>query len=218
MQFIYHENAGATQLTIEGETYQHLYKSRRTKTQETLSLRNLKDDFLYRYQHQSITRKEATITLIDKTPKPVIPTRYTHLILAVFDQKEFYKILPSLNELGVGKLTLFFAHFSQREKLDCNKIHKILIYSSQQCGRSNLMHIEILENLDDVLAHYPKIGVFDFGGTALTKVDLPILIGPEGGLSPQEREILKDYPTFSTQQDLILKSQSACLYVASTLL
>lgn len=219
MQFSYHPLAGEKTLVISGELYNHLYKSRRTKNTQTLAFRNLKDENLYTYTQESINRREAIVKLTQSTPLPILSKSSAHLILAVIECKTLQKLLPFLNELGVQKLTLFYSQYSQRnEKIDLEKLEKILINSSQQCGRSNILKLEILSNLNEVLEFYPQIGVFDFGGEKLTKTNLPILIGAEGGLSPQEREALKSFPQFSTQENLILKSESACVYVASLLL
>lgn len=206
-------------LIIDGELYIHLYKSRRTKNTQILYFRNLGDENLYLYSQESIDRKQAILKLQETQHKPILSKSEAHLILSIIDNKTLQKVLPFLNELGVKKLTLFYAEYSQRnEKIDLEKLKKILINSSQQCGRSNIIELEVLNNLSNVLELYPKIGVFDFGGERLQKTDLPILIGAEGGFSPKEREELKNFPKYSTQENIILKSESACVYVASLLL
>lgn len=219
MQFSYHPNAGKQLLEISGELYTHLYKSRRTKNTQILYFRNLEDENLYLYSQESVDRKQALLKLQEIQHKPILSRSEAHLILSIIDNKTLQKVLPFLNELGVKKLTLFYAEYSQRnEKIDLEKLKKILINSSQQCGRSNIIELEVLDSLSSVLALYPKIGVFDFGGERLQKTSLPILIGAEGGLSPKEKEELKNFPKYSTQENIILKSESACVYVASLLL
>lgn len=219
VQFSFHPSAGEQTLIIDGELYIHLYKSRRTKNTQILYFRNLEDENLYLYSQESIDRKQATLKLQETQHKPILSKSKAHLILSIIDNKTLQKVLPFLNELGVKKLTLFYAEYSQRnEKIDLEKLKKILINSSQQCGRSNIIELEVLNNLSNVLELYPKIGVFDFGGERLQKIDLPILIGAEGGFSPKEREELKNFPKYSTQENIILKSESACVYVASLLL
>lgn len=219
MQFSFHPNAGEQKLIVEGELYTHLYKSRRTKSTQTLIFRNLEDENLYFYSQESIDRKQAILNLKEVKSSPLLSQSEAHLILAVIEGKTLQKLLPFLNELGVKKLTLFYADYSQRnEKIDLEKLKRILINSSQQCGRSNILELEALDTLGDVLSLYPQVGVFDFGGGRLQKNSMPILIGAEGGFSPNERKILENFPKYSTQENLILKSESACVYVASLLL
>lgn len=220
MQFVFHPKAGDSIIKLEGEQYTHLYKSRRTKQMQILKFRNLLDEYLYLYHQALITRSSATLHLQEAIYSPNKPTQKTHIILAMIHFKSIQKMLPFLNELGVEKLSFFYGDFSQRdEKIDPNKIQNILINSSQQCGRSNLLKIDYLKNLKEVIELYPRINVFDFGGEALHSsiAPHPILIGPEGGFSPEEKEILKDFPTYSTQENLILRSESACVFVASKL-
>lgn len=219
MQFLYHPLAGEQQVLIQNEQYTHLYKSRRTKQNQTLTLRNLRDPYLYLYEQALIERRSATLLLKDKILSSQIPKKQNHIILSIIDFKVLQKTLPFLNELGLSKLTLFYADFSQRnEKIDLEKLQKILIHSCEQCGRSNLLEIELCKNLSEVLQNYPQIGSFNFGGEKLkTPINFPILIGPEGGFSPKEQELLKPFPTFSTEENLILRSESACVYVASLL-
>ncbi|WP_305862832.1 16S rRNA (uracil(1498)-N(3))-methyltransferase [Helicobacter cholecystus] len=219
MQFSYHPKAGEKILIIDGELYIHLYKSRRTRNIQTLAFRNLEDEKLYLYSQESINRKQATLKLQETHHTPLLSGSKAHLILAIIENKTLQKLLPFLNELGVEKLTLFYSDYSQRnEKIDLEKFKRILINSSQQCGRSNILKVEVLNTLTEVLSHYPRVGVFDFGGERLHKTSIPILIGAEGGFSPTEREVLKNFPKYSTQENLILKSESACVYVASLLL
>ncbi|GAA7016583.1 hypothetical protein Kyoto25A_14250 [Helicobacter pylori] len=45
MRFVYHPLAKEPVLKIEGESYTHLYRSRRVKSTSRLDLRNLKDGF-----------------------------------------------------------------------------------------------------------------------------------------------------------------------------
>ncbi len=64
MRFVYHPLAKEPTLKIEGESYIHLYRSRRIKSASRLELRNLKDGFLYTYEHAEIAKKHAFLRLV----------------------------------------------------------------------------------------------------------------------------------------------------------
>ncbi|AFI04243.1 16S rRNA (uracil(1498)-N(3))-methyltransferase [Helicobacter cetorum] len=222
MRFVYHSLAKEPTLKIEGESYTHLYRSRRVKNMSLLDLRNLKDKFLYTYKHIEITKKYALLELIEQKELEVIPSKKAHLILSVIELKSIEKILPFLNQLGVSKLSLFYADFSQHnERLDSAKMErfeKILINSCEQCGRSDLMELEVLKNLKEVLMAYPKASILDFNGEKLQtslNAENGIIIGPEGGFSEQERERFKTHRIYSAPMPMVLKSESACVFVAS---
>ncbi len=222
MRFVYHPLAKEPTLKIEGESYIHLYRSRRIKSASRLDLRNLKDGFLYTYEHAEITKKHALLRLVGTQPLEIMANKKTHLILSVIEIKSIEKILPFLNQLGVSKLSLFYADFSQRnEKIDSTKLErfqKILIHSCEQCGRSALMELEVFPNTKEVLKAYPKASVLDFNGEILQtnfSAEKGVIIGPEGGFSEQERGYFKEREIYRIPLDMVLKSESACVFVAS---
>ncbi len=222
MRFVYHPLAKEPVLKIEGESYTHLYRSRRIKSASRLDLRNLKDGFLYTYEHAEITKKHALLRLVGARLLEVMASKKTHLILSVIEIKSVEKILPFLNQLGVSKLSLFYADFSQRnEKIDSAKLErfqKILINSCEQCGRSVLMELEAFSNTKEVLNAYPKASVLDFKGETLpasADFEKGVIIGPEGGFSEPERGYFKEREIYRIPLDMVLKSESACVFVAS---
>ncbi len=222
MRFVYHPLAKEPVLKIEGESYIHLYRSRRIKSASRLDLRNLKDGFLYTYEHAEITKKHALLKLVGEQPLEIMANKKTHLILSVIEIKSIEKILPFLNQLGVSKLSLFYADFSQRnEKIDSAKLErfqKILINSCEQCGRSALMELEAFSNTKEMLKAYPKASVLDFNGETLpasANFEKGIIIGPEGGFSEPERGYFKEREIYRIPLDMVLKSESACVFVAS---
>ncbi|WP_033602504.1 16S rRNA (uracil(1498)-N(3))-methyltransferase [Helicobacter pylori] len=222
MRFVYHPLAKEPALKIEGESYTHLYRSRRIKSASVLDLRNLNDNFLYTYEHVEITKKHALLRLVSQQELEVMASKKVHVILSVIEIKCIEKMLPFLNQLGVSKLSLFYADFSQRnEKIDSAKLErfqKILINSCEQCGRSALMELEVFSNTKEMLKAYPKASVLDFNGKTLQtnfNAEKGVIIGPEGGFSEPEREQFREREIYRIPLDMVLKSESACVFVAS---
>jgi 16S rRNA (uracil1498-N3)-methyltransferase len=218
MQYLYDKDAGAPELQINGESHRYLFKVRRFHEGDLIHLRNLQDDTLYQYEIVKIMRREALLKFVN-AQKETRRSGRLHLIWCVIDIKIIEKTLPMLNQLGVAKITFVYCDRSQRNfKLDLNRIEKILINSSQQCGRSDLMEIEIIETLDNVLKKYSNIAVLDFDGTKEWTEFESVLIGCEGGFSEEEREKLKKSYKIGLKTDLILKSETAAVSIASKLL
>ncbi|WP_270971294.1 RsmE family RNA methyltransferase, partial [Campylobacter upsaliensis] len=119
---------------------------------------------------------------------------------------------------GLEKLILVYCEFSQKNfKIDKKRLEKILINSCQQCGRGDLMRIEIYENVDSFLAIYPKVVLVDFEGEKKEfDKDTLYFVGAEGGFSESERRRIKDKIVLNSP--FILKSQSAALGVLSKIL
>ncbi len=79
------------------------------------------------------------------------------------DTKIVEKALPTLNEIGVSSITFIYCKRSQRNfKLDFKRLEKILISSSQQSGRDNLMNLNILNSLEEFIKIYPDAKILNF--------------------------------------------------------
>ena len=223
MQFLYVKSCGERTLAIDGEPFAHLCQSRRAKVGSTQALRNLHDDTLYTYRIESISRKNATLLLESSQILPNTPQHFSHLIWAMTTPQTIYKALPHLNELGLGKLSLYFGRFSQGgARLDEGRIERILIESCQQCGRSSLCQIEMLDDFHSALECYPRASVLDFGGEvlqtraqAINALKEGVFIGAEGGFSKQEREafVAQNRKIYGVDSTLILRSQSAAMAI-----
>jgi len=219
MRFFYHPEAGSSSLVVEGEYYNYLFKVRRHKEGEEIAARNLEDGFLYIYRIESVRRREATLTLVHKESKEVLPKRFFHLLWCVVDPKTIEKTLPTLNELGVGKITFIYCDRSQKNfKLRLEKLQKILINSCQQCGRSRLMELEVAKDLQSVID--ADTVVIDFSDKTLGCADNieKALVGPEGGFSQEERKLFEGLKILGFDTELILRSESAAVAVASKVL
>lgn len=221
MQFVYHENAGQTLLSIEEELYKYLIKVRRHNINDVIGFRNLKESNLYEYQVESISKKNALLTLI-KTQECVVEVKQNiHLAWCVVDTKTIEKELPYLNELGVQKLSFVYADYSQKNfKLNFEKYTKISINSCQQCGRSSLMQFEVFNSIDEYLNVYPQTYMFNFSHKSIED-SLPIqsmIIGCEGGFSKREIGLFDDSKIVGVNSNFILRSETAITLVASKLL
>ncbi|MGP1449663.1 MAG: 16S rRNA (uracil(1498)-N(3))-methyltransferase [Wolinella sp.] len=220
MQFLYIKDAGHERMRIEDDTFHYLYKVRRARAKDFVFLRNLEDSNLYKYKVENITRNYADVSLVGFEECSILPSRFLHLLWAVVDSKVIEKNLPMLNELGVGKISFFYSHFSQRDiRLDLVRFERILHHSCEQSGRSKIPEIEVLSSLDEVLEMYSDFGVMDFGGGVLKSGACEaIMIGAEGGFSDEEREMLRAKPKYSSGESIILRSESAAVFALSRLM
>jgi len=219
MQFIYDKNTSQDILTISDENYRYLFKARRLKIGDIVNFRNLVDDMLYKYEIKEIDKKEAKLSLKNTIAKEVKKQKKLNLIWCIIDTKLIYSTLPMLNQLGVSKISFVYCDRSQKNfKVDLQKCRKILINSCQQSGRYNLMKVEIIDSLDDILTIHTDISILDFGGELEWREPSNILIGCEGGFSENERTKLKDCKKIGLNTDIILKSETAIVTIASKLL
>ena len=222
MQFIYDKNAKNELLKIEDENYNYIVKARRHKLDDILDFRNLEDDFLYSYKISQIDKKSLFLNLLKKEEKLIENSKKIHLAWCIVDPKTIYENIASLNELGVDKITFVYSDFSQKNfKINFEKLEKILINSSSQCGRSSIIKLDIYKNIDTFIKDNPDTYFLDFSQTSIDSKVLDIktlMIGTEGGFSKRERELFNKNFIVGFSSNLILKSQTAIISATSKII
>ncbi|WP_122893554.1 16S rRNA (uracil(1498)-N(3))-methyltransferase [Arcobacter peruensis] len=222
MQFTYDINCGNEFLEISDDTYKYLIKARRHKINDEIYFRNLKNDLLYLYKLSSINRRSASFNLISSEEKIVRNENSLHLIWCLVDPKTIEKYLASLNELGVEKITFVYCEYSQKNfKLNFEKLEKILINSSSQCGRSDIIKLDFCNSLEEVIKENENVYFLDFSDISIDdkKEDIKTLvIGCEGGFSKDERLTFNKEKIVGFKSNIILRSETAILSAASKIL
>jgi 16S rRNA (uracil1498-N3)-methyltransferase len=221
MRYLYHVDAGIESLTLQGDSHKYIFKVRRHKVEDEIALRNLEDEVLYSYTVLSIDKHHTLLQLKAKEHLEVGATKTLHIGWCMIEPKQIEKVLPTLNELGVAKITFIYCERSQKQfKVDTARLHKIVLNSSQQCGRSQLMAFETADSLETFLTHYPQAVMVNFSENRLSntpKSDV-FVIGCEGGFTPHEVALFEKQQRVGFSTPLILKSESAVCALASKLL
>lgn len=222
MQFTYHPKCSSEFLEIDGDTYKYLFKARRQKIADDIYFRNLDDNYIYLYKVIDIDKKKANLELISKEEKIIENSKKLHLIWCIVDPKTIEKSLASLNELGVYKITFLYCDYSQKNfKINFDKLEKILINSSSQCGRSSIIKIDASNSLDEFLQNNNNVYALNFSSLTIDerKEDIETLvIGCEGGFSKDEVNKFDKDKVVGFKSNLILKSETAIISAASKLL
>ncbi|MEA3290639.1 MAG: 16S rRNA (uracil(1498)-N(3))-methyltransferase [Campylobacterota bacterium] len=219
MQFTYHEDSGNNTLTIEAELHKYLFKVRRHSTEDDLYFRNLNDKNIYRYKVQNIDRRKTTLTLLDFEEKIIEPKKFLHIGWCVIDPKTVEKYIASLNEIGVSKITFIYCQYSQKKyKLNFDKLHTLLINSSSQCGRSDIIDIDNCDSFEEFIEQNPQSYMFNFSKTNIKEkrdeIDT-IIIGCEGGFSDTEVTNFNQEKIVGIDSPIILRSETAVISAAS---
>ena len=220
--YVFDEQAGQTQLTLKGELHKYLIKARRHGVGDELAFRN-KDDVktLHTYKIVDVEPRSATLELIDSNVFEVNATKELHIAWCVIDAKSVEKVLPSLCEIGVSKISFIFCERSQKNfKPDFKRYERIMEASMQQSGRTSQMAFDAYKSIDTFIKEYPDTKVFDFTDNVLSgDSDFQrVLIGCEGGFSKAEKEMLQTQEVFRLDSPMVLRSESAVMAVASKIL
>lgn len=222
MQFTYDEFCGTDILEIKDDVYNYLIKARRHKIDDEIYFRNLKDNNIYLYKINNIDKKRAILNLISSEEKILLNERKLHLGWCVVDPKTVEKYIASLNEMGVEKITFIYADYSQKNfKINIEKLEKILINSSSQCGRSNIIKLEVSQNIEQFIKENEDAYFLDFSTVCIDdKKDeiKTIIIGCEGGFSKKEREKFNIENVVGFNSNLILRSETAIVSAGTKIL
>lgn len=222
MIYIFDEEAGESHLKIKGELHKYLVKVRRHKEGDELAFR-CKDDttMLYLYRVIEVEPRVLHLELLSSSRNEVNAKKELHIAWCVIDPKSVEKVLPSLCEIGVSRISFIFCDRSQKNfKLDFDRLERIVDASMQQSGRTSLMSFDSYKNIAAFVKEYPDTKVFDFTDNILTgESDFKrVLIGCEGGFSQSEKELLQAQEVFRLNSEMVLRSESAVMAVASKIL
>ena len=221
MLYLYHKEASQPQLTLTGDEHRYIFKVRRHKTDDVLYLRNLEDGLLYEYRVSTIDKRSVILELQESKILEIKAQKSLHTGWCIIDSKNIEKVLPSLNEMGVEKITFIYCKRAQKSfKIDFKRLEKILLNSSQQSGRSQIMKLEMADNLETFLKKYPQSKMLNFSeSNFVSNTDFnTIVIGCEGGFHEEEVALFKAENIVGFDTPLVLKSESAACAVASKVL
>ena len=222
MMFLYNEDAGSKYINLRGEDFKYIIKVRRHTINDLINIRSENDNStLYIYKILDISNKDATLELIKKEQKELKPKKYLHIAWCVVDFKSIEKVIASLNEIGVSKISFIYCKRSQKNfKIDYKRLHRLLKASNQQCGRSTFIEFDEFSSLEQFLKDTDNLVVLDFSSKSIKDIDevKTILVGSEGGFSQDEKEKLKNFKIAGFDSDLVLRSESAVLAVSSLVL
>lgn len=129
-------------------------------------------------------------------------------------------ILQKAVELGVNKISLIKTDFSNYpHQLKLERLEKILLEASEQSERSSIPKLELFENLSTFLNTNPEnlLVALERSTSSQNFLDYQIqtsqtlLIGPEGGFSEQEKELLSSNSQSFLLGNHILRMETAAL-------
>ena len=222
MIYVFSENAGDQTLALKGDSFKYLIKVRRHTVGDLIAFRNESDiKTLHTYEVVDLEPKKALLELKSSEVLEVKAKKNLHIGWCKIDAKSVEKVLASLSEIGVGKITFIECARSQRNiKLDFKRFDRILYASMQQCGSTQKIEFDMCESLEKFVKQNPDAKVFDFVDKTLDEAgDIStVIIGCEGGFSQDEKEFLNSLDVFRLDTPMVLRSESAAVAVASKVL
>lgn len=142
-------------------------------------------------------RKHALVLrcVAQTRPLEIVPDFW--LCVAPIERSRFGLIAEKACELGVATLRPVHTARSSVDKLDGEHLRAHLIEAAEQCGRTALPALAAMITLDALLHHWPSERALfvadETGGAPMAQSfaahpgPAALLIGPEGGFTPEER-------------------------------
>ena len=182
--------------------------------------------FEFTAQFTTLTYLKAELVILEKRKNKFQPKKEIFLFQAIIKPDKFEWILEKGTELGVSHFTPVIANRSVGRKMNLARARKIIKESAEQSGRGILPDIAESVSLEVALSSLPGFAVvFDPSGSVFQNFLLAnhdfvsVLIGPEGGWSEQELELMREknisIVSLGTQ---ILRAETAAVAVSSLLL
>jgi 16S rRNA (uracil1498-N3)-methyltransferase len=170
------------------------------------------------------TGKRGSLLKVDEQVRPMALGPDLDLIIALVKRGRVETIVEKAAELGVRRVRLTVTRRTNVDFVKLGRLDAIAMEAAEQTGRLDVPTVDDPEKLADILDGWDparKLVFCDEGGDALpafqalagSQAPAAILIGPEGGFSPEERERLRSLP-FVTPVSLgprILRADTAAI-------
>ncbi len=154
----------------------------------------------YECRIENFGKESAQLSIISSSKSRYMPTREIYLCVAVVKKDTFEWIVEKATELGVTNIIPIIAERSLKKSLNMERLEKIAVEASEQNGRGNVPKIyEIIsleesirflkeKNISSVVFHTEEnfTSISDIRRLSDSNSPVAIIIGPEGGWSPNE--------------------------------
>lgn len=155
----------------------------------------------YRAKMTLINKKEVQATIEAFSPKDIESTLKIHLVQGLAKGEKMDWIIQKAVELGVHEITPLFTERSQvtlnkeREAKRRTHWHAIIVSACEQCGRNVVPQLNQALHFSDWIKQKKNNDVYILSpegkeklisSTVTNMADIALVIGPEGGWSPNE--------------------------------
>ncbi|MEJ5261887.1 MAG: RsmE family RNA methyltransferase [Ignavibacterium sp.] len=169
--------------------------------------------------HKNFLDAEILTYIVQKIKFPQI-----HFCIPLLRNKDRFRFaFEKLIELGITNIVIYKAERSVKEKFNLEKFKKIAIETIKQSLQANLPEIKILQSIDELISLQGDKIIFEqnsenrFDRNFINTTTANYFIfGPEGGLSENEINLLRDAQKFSLAENR-LRTETAIIKAASIL-
>ncbi len=209
MQRLFLRHGLADQGSVEADRGQanYLLNVLRLKDDDEILVFNGRDGE-WRAKIRATGRKACMLELVEQTREQEIPFDLLYLFAPLKHARLDYMVQKAV-EMGAGSLRPVMTQFTQSSRVNLERMQSNVVEAAEQCGVIAVPDVQEPVSLKELVStwkdtqsgrrllfcdegeetHNPLPALADLGEKEVTP--LAILIGPEGGFSPEERELLR---------------------------
>ncbi|MGV3278102.1 RsmE family RNA methyltransferase [Rickettsiales bacterium LUAb2] len=212
------------EVILSSEDSHYLVNVLRLKNNDQIALFNSIDgEWLAKVNN--INKNSSKVILLEKIKEANINNTSIHLMYAPLKNTASSFLLEKITELGVTDITQVITTRTTNKPIDIKKIELKIKQAVEQCGRLSVPKVYASKSLKQLLFSLEAtdskliwLNEQQTGEDLLTAISnntqpINILIGPEGGFSAEEIDMLKHHPkvTPSYLKGNILKAETAAI-------
>lgn len=214
---------------IEGEEFFHAINVLRIKVGDKIYLCD-GSGFEYLSEIDKIEKRSFTAKIIEKQTNECEPGQKVTLIAGYLKGDKTELVVQKAVELGVNRIVVFSSEFSSSyiNENKLNRLNKVSMEASKQCGRAVCPKVEYTDTLSKALeigseaqnklfaCEFAKKGEIDF---SKLEGSTSIVVGSEGGFSQEEYQLAleKGYKTVYLGKR-ILRAETASIALVALIM
>ena len=240
--FIEQENIEKEKIIITGENVNHIKNVLRKKIKDTLQICNIQNGQNYLCEIEQIDQEKILCNILEELENTSEPKTYVHIYQGLPKSDKMELIIQKSVELGVSEITPInmtrcIVKLDNKDKIKkVERWQKISEVASKQSGRSIIPKINNISNFkeianqckeyDIILLAYEnenentlKNEIQQLKNMQKENLKIAVIIGPEGGLAPEEVENAKQNGIKTiTLGERILRTETVALNILSIIM
>lgn len=228
MRFYLPQTTSKSDITLTGDAHTHAAYALRIRPGDYLKVFDGRGTE-YSCKVKEIKKEVTLLEVLDEVENAGEASINVTLYLSVIKQDRFELAVQKTTEIGVNRIVPVYSAYTQRNfTLNIDRLNKIAVSACEQCGRSRIPVIEQAIEFDELLScvkntHFIFPWEREMHGSLksaidTTKNDVSVFIGPEGGITEQEKNLLVDAGAKSvTLGKRILRAETAAIATLSVI-
>ena len=188
-----------TTVEITGQQFHYLKNVLRIRSNQSVSLFNGSEGE-WKTIVTEIATKKIVLFCEAKTREQSNPPDFWYLFAPLKKARLDFAV-EKVTEIGVSKIIPVITEFTQNTRISTNRLQAIAMEATEQCGGLKVPEVVPLCSLSEILREWPRSRALIYCDemakctreipSAVSKAGkLAILIGPEGGFSQKDRELI----------------------------